>query len=236
MQARFERGAVRRAQLGSDVPVFLRAEEFDLVLAVADDAQSDRLHPAGRARARQLAPQDRGEVEADQIVQRPAGKVGVDEFGIDLARVFHGGRNRALGDRVEHDALDDGVLFQRPALLQRFYEVPGNGFPFAVRVSRQDQRVGILEGVGDVGNALGRLGVRFPHHLEIIVRIDRAILGGKVADMPVGGQDFIVLAQVLVDRFGLGGRLYDDKFHALSLFKGGRNGPGGPAMSRPQPC
>ena len=44
--------AVRRAQFALDVPVFLRAEQFDLVFAVADDAQRHGLHAPRRARAR----------------------------------------------------------------------------------------------------------------------------------------------------------------------------------------
>jgi len=173
------------------------------------------LHAPRRAGTRQLAPEHGGEVEADEIVEGAAGEVGVDQFGIDLARVFHRGGHGVPGNRVEHDALDRDVLSERPALLQRLDNVPGDGFAFAVRVGREDEGVGVFQGVRDVGNALGGFGIRLPHHLEIIVRIDRAILRGKVADMPIGGQDLIVLAQVLVDRFGLGGRLDDDKFHTL---------------------
>jgi hypothetical protein len=54
--------------------------------------------------------------------------------------------------------------------------------------------------------------------------------------MSVGGQDFVVLAEVFVDRFGLRGRLDDDKFHAGYLSKGASDGRVGEAMSRLDAC
>jgi hypothetical protein len=47
--------------------------------------------------------------------------------------------------------------------------------------------------------------------------------------MAVGGQDFVVLAEIFVDRFGLRGRLDDDKFHAGYLSKGASDGRVGEA-------
>ena len=64
---------------GLDGPVFVGPEGLDLGLAVADEAQRDRLHAAGRAGARQLAPQHRRQGEADEIVERAAGQIGGDE-------------------------------------------------------------------------------------------------------------------------------------------------------------
>ncbi len=72
--------------VGLDGPVFLGPEVLDLDLAVDDQAQGHRLHPAGRAGARQLAPQHRREGEAHQIVQRAAGEVGVHQLHVDVAR------------------------------------------------------------------------------------------------------------------------------------------------------
>ena len=57
--------------------------------------------PAGGAGTRQLAPKDGGEVEADQIVQRAPGHVGVDQILIDHAGVLEGVFDGRLGDLVE---------------------------------------------------------------------------------------------------------------------------------------
>ena len=74
----------RRRQRRDQRPVFAGDELLDLELAVADEPQRHRLHPAGRARARQLAPQHRREREADEIVERAAGEIGVDQRAVDL--------------------------------------------------------------------------------------------------------------------------------------------------------
>ena len=105
-QARLEGLAARRRQRRDQRPVFARDEFLDLELAVADEPQRHRLHAAGRARARQLAPQHRREREADQIVERAAGEIGVDQRAVDLARMLHRLEHRLLGDGVEHHPLD----------------------------------------------------------------------------------------------------------------------------------
>ena len=92
-EAGLETLGARRAQKGGDLPIILADEFFDLDLAVGDEAQRDRLDAAGRARARQLAPQHRRQREADEIVERAAGEIGIDQRRIDLARIGH---------RVEH--------------------------------------------------------------------------------------------------------------------------------------
>ena len=66
---------------------YSRGDEFlDLQLAVADEPQRHRLHAAGRTRARQLAPQHRREREADEVIERAAGEVGVDQRARRSAR------------------------------------------------------------------------------------------------------------------------------------------------------
>ena len=65
-------------------PIFLGAEQLDLALAIDDQAQRHRLDAAGRFRAGQLAPQHRREGEADEIIERAAGAVGVDQILVEL--------------------------------------------------------------------------------------------------------------------------------------------------------
>ena len=105
-QARLEDFVARRRELGDDRPVFLGDEFFDFELAVADQPQRDRLDAAGRARARQLAPEHRREREADEIIERAAGEIGIDQRAVDLARMLHRLGHGLLGDGVEDDALD----------------------------------------------------------------------------------------------------------------------------------
>ena len=206
--------ALGRGEQRLDGPVFLGLEGLDLGLAVAHEAQGHRLHAAGRAGARQLAPQDRREREADEVVERPAGQVGLDQRRVDLARRLERIENGLLGDGVEGDALDRRALLQRLALLQDAQDVPGDGLAFAVGVGGQDQLVGILDGRGDLFHDLGRPAVDVPVHLEVVVGLDRAVLRRQVADVPIGRQHPVLGAQIFVDRLGLGDRFDDDDVHA----------------------
>ncbi len=207
-----EAAAVRRLQRHRDRPVFARLENFDLVFAVADQPQRYRLDAAGRTRAGELPPENRGEREADEVVQRPAGEVGVDQRRIDAPRVLHRFQHRVLGHGVEDHALDRLVVDDL-LLPQHLQDVPRNRFALAVRVGREDQAVGIFHRARDFGEALLRLAVHLPQHGEIVFRVDRAVLGGQVADVAIGGQHLIAGAQVLIDGFGLGGGLDDNEVH-----------------------
>ena len=69
--------------------------------------------------------------------------------------------------------------------------MPGDRLAFAVGVGRQNEGVGLLERMGDVVDALLRLRIDLPEHLEIIVGVDRSVLGRQVTDMAKGGQDLI---------------------------------------------
>jgi hypothetical protein len=65
-------------------------EGLDLQLALDDQAQRRALHAPGGEPAADLLPQQRREVEADQVVQRPARLLGVDQVRGQLARVGDG--------------------------------------------------------------------------------------------------------------------------------------------------
>ena len=184
VEGRLELLALRRHEGAVDGPVFLRAEGLDLELAVADQAQRHRLHPARGARARQLAPQDGREGEADEIVEGAAGEIGIDQGHVHVAGVLHGLQHRGFGDGVEDDALHRLAL-EGPLFPQNFHDMPGNGLPLAVGVGGENQTVVGLEGGGNVGQALGGLAVHLPVHLEIGVGADGTILGRQVTDMAI---------------------------------------------------
>ena len=215
-KARDEGRAGLGLEMGDQRPVFAGDESLDLEFTVADEAQRDGLDAASRAGARQLAPQDRGQVEADEVVERAAGEIGLDQRRVDLARVLHRVEDRVLGDGVEDDTLDLLVLedFLVP---QDFEYVPGDGLAFAVRVGRQNDLVGALHGAGDVGETLGRLAVDLPFHGEIGVRFDRTVLCGQIAHMAERGENLVAAAEIFVDRLGLGRRFDDDDVHEIQV-------------------
>ena len=205
-------------------PVFAGPEGLDLHLAFDDEPKADGLHAAGGFRAGQLAPEHGGEVEADEIVERPAREVGIDQRLIDVAGIVHRLSDGSTGDGVEGDATDRGIAAQRLAVAQGLGEVPGNRLAFAVGVGGEDERGVVLQRVGDGLEVLAAVGVDLPEHGKVLVGIDRAVLGGQVSDMAIGGEHGIVAAQVAVDGLGLGGRFDDNDGHGGPWLRGGRSG------------
>ncbi len=192
-EPRGEGGVGGRLEMRDERPVLARDEFLDLELAVADDAQRHRLHPPRRARAGQLSPQHRRQVEADEIIERAAGEIGVDQRLVDLARVAHRLLHGLFRHRVEHDAVDALVL-QELLVLEDFVNVPGYRLALAVGVGGQNHAVGVLDRHADLGKSLGGLGVDFPFHREVVVGIDRAVLGFEVADVAERGVNVVILA------------------------------------------
>jgi hypothetical protein len=97
--------------------------------------------------------------------------------------------------------------------------MPGDGFTFAVKVSRQKDRIGLARGRDDLVDMLLVALDDVVAHGEVVVGIDRAFFGHQVAHVTVGGQDLEIRAQVLVDGGRLGRRLDDEKIlgHCLNL-------------------
>ena len=202
-----------RGERRLDGPVFLRPERLDLVLALADQAQRHRLHAPGRARAVELAPQHRRQGEADQVVERAARLIGVDQAIVQVARLAHRLEHRALGDLVEHHPPDADPV-DRVALLERGEQVPGDRLAFAVGIGRQVEVVGRLERPGDLGDPLLPVGEQLVDDPEVLVRPHRAVLLRQIAHVAVAGQDVVAGAQILVDVLGLGRGFDDDDVHA----------------------
>ena len=202
-----------RLEGGADRPIFLRLEDLDLALAVDDQAQRDRLHAAGGFGARQLAPQDRRQGEADEIVERAPRPVGVDQILIEPARMLHRLGHRRIGDRVESHALH--LRRQRLFLPQHLLDVPADRLTLAVGVGGEDQSIGILRLVGDGLELLRAVGRDLPLHVEAMVGIDRAVLGRQVAHVPERGEHAVARPKILLDGFRLGRRFDDDQLHFL---------------------
>ena len=99
-----------RLQLGRDGPILARDKRLDRGLALANQAQRDRLHAPRRARSRQLAPQDRRQREAYEIIQCAPRAIGVDQIVVEHARIGHGGQDGGFGDFGKYDPLNGDAV------------------------------------------------------------------------------------------------------------------------------
>ena len=190
-------------------PVLAGHEFLDLVLALADQPQGRALHPPGRQAGLDLPPQQRGEVETDQVIHGPSRLLGIDQRIGKAARVLDRILYGPPGDFMEHHPVH-GFPVQHAPVFQQFEQVPGDGLAFPVRVRGEVQGGGSLEGTRDGGDMLPVLLDDLVTHGEILVRVDRAVLGHQVPHMPVGCKHGVLAAQVFLQGAGLGRGFHDD--------------------------
>ena len=218
-------GAERLSRLGVirfQRPILARLKTLDLLLALDDHPQRRRLHPASGQSGPDFLPQQRRQIETDQIVQRPPGLLGVDQIQRQRPGMGDGVLDRPLGDLVERYPPHRLVL-EQVALAQDFVQVPGNGFALAIRIGGQIQRIGLGNRLGDGFDIPLVLFDELVFHREVAIRIDRALLGHQVAHVTVGREDLEVLAQIFFDRLRLGRRFHDDQVLAHDHDDGGWN-------------
>ena len=167
------------------------------------------MHAAGGQATADFFPQQRRQIKANQIIQRAARLLGVDQLLRDVARVGHGVQHGLLGDFVKHHALG-GFVFQQLFVFQDFQQMPGNRFTFAVRVSCQIDVLGLAHGGGDGVHVFAVLGDDLVFHRKVFVRIHGAVFRHQVADVAIGSENFKIAAQVFFQGLRLG-RRFDDQ-------------------------
>ncbi len=126
-------------QIGVQFPVLFRHERFDFPLALNDQTHRHRLYATGRKAARNFFPQQRRNHITHDAVHKATRLLGVDAVDIQFARRFKRLTNRIFGDFVEHDAAEALVV-----AADDFPQVPGDGFPFAVKVGCEINVVSVL--------------------------------------------------------------------------------------------
>ena len=209
-EPRLERRAAH-FELAGDRPILLRNKGFDFAFAFDDEAQRHRLDATRRFGAGQLAPQNRREGEADEIVERAPRPVCVDQIVVEAAGTRHRIGHRLLGNRVEGHAID--LLRQRLFLAQQFLHVPADRLALAIGVGRENQTVGLLRGILNILQPLRLVRIELPLHRKTVIRIDRAVLGRQVADVAIAGQHLEITAEIFLDRLRLGGRFHNHQLH-----------------------
>ena len=190
-----------------DRPVLDRDEGLDLALALADDPQRHRLDAAGGEAPPDLLPEKVRHLVADEPVDDSPRLLRVDASAVDLARLLHRREHGLLGDLVEADALEPRLA---RAGLEGLLEVPGDGLALAVGVGREIDVVGRLRGLLQLVDGLFFAGQHLVRGLVRVVAVDAEALARQIANVSVRGEDLEILAEELLERLRLGGRLDDD--------------------------
>ncbi|SVK47897.1 Uncharacterised protein [Acinetobacter baumannii] len=134
-----QRGFTLRQQIGMQLPVLFRHERLDVAFAFYHQTHRHRLHAAGGQAAGDFLPQQRRDHIAHHAVHKPARLLRVDAVNVQLARLFERLLDRVFGDFVKHHAAKAFVI---PT--DHFPQVPGDGFPFAVKVGCEINVVGVF--------------------------------------------------------------------------------------------
>ena len=195
---------------GVQRPVFLRNEGLNLGFSLADHAQRRTLHAPRGQTALHFLPEQRREIEADEVIERAARLLRVDEIERQPARLRDRLAYGILGDFIEGDAMYR-LAFELAAIVQQLVQMPGDRFALAIRVGREIESLGLLQ---RAGNRIDVLLVALDHvvfHREAFVGIDRAFLRHEIPHVTIGGEHLEVLPEVLLDGLGLGRRFDDDE-------------------------
>ena len=104
------------------------------------------------------------------------------------------------------------------ARLELFVDMPGDRFSLAVRVGRQIEFGNELRGFLELLDHLGLRGDHLVVRFESLLRVHAQLALGQVLDVSDARFDDVLATQVLLDRFGFGGRLDDDERFFCHLF------------------
>ncbi len=202
-----------------EVPVRRLHEGDALALALDHCSGGDRLDSAGGAATATLT-DDLGHREAVEAVEDSAGLLGVDQALVDVSGIRDGFLDRLGGDLVEHHPAD------RDLRLEHLDQVPRDALSLAVLIGREQELVGLLELLAELGDVRLAVARDQIEGLEVLLDVDRVLLdvvvpaldllfevGGtsEVTDVADRRFDHIALPQILLDGGGFCGGLDDDE-------------------------
>ena len=187
-------------QIRLDGPVFTGYEFLDFLFAFCNQAQRRALHPSRRQAGTDFSPQQRRQVEADQIVQRATRLLCVYQALGKFSGVCYRFLDSGFGELVELYTVHILVLENVPRL-EQLEQMPGNRFTFTIRVGCQVECIGIFQ---RFGYGIYVFLVAFDHlivHREVVFRVNSPRLWPQVPDVPIGSQGMEPAAKILADGF-----------------------------------
>ena len=123
------------------------------------------------------------------------GRVRVDNLLIDSAGVFDSRTNRFRRDFIEEHAKNFGF-----AAIQNFFQMLANGFAFTIRISREKYATRSFRSSAEFLDDFFFAGDDVVHRFEVMLDVDPELAFGQVLDVAERRFDYVVVAQVFVDR------------------------------------
>ena len=218
VQSRLE-GRVVGSQRRRDVVPRRRTKRHALTLTLTDQANRHRLHPPGRSRLIDRAPEHGRDLVAHETVEEPATFLGVHQAKVQRAGLGDGLGNGGRGDLVKDHALDWDLG------VEHLLEVPRDGLALAVFVGGEVELVDFFEGRLQFRDNLLAVVRHDVDRFEVVVDVDtqsRPLLSldrgggvrgalGQVANVADRGLDDVVRSEHVLDAGRLGYRLNDDE-------------------------
>ena len=187
------------------LPVLDRDELLYLALAIHDEPQRYRLHPACRLTASHLVAHERTQLEADEPVQDATCLLCIYQLIIDRTRVSKRTLDRILRYLMEHHA---ARRLCRDT--QQMREVPRYRLALTVRVRRQ---INIRTGRRALQTRHDLTTIRRHHipRLEVLLYINTKSAVRQIAHMANRCLNVVAGAKIPLDRPRLRSRLHDHK-------------------------
>src|SRR5581483_2831353 len=192
-----------------------------------DQPHGDRLHAPGGQAAPHFVPEQRADFVTDQPVQHAARLLRINQIVVDLNGLLESFLNGRFGDLVEEDAIDLTLLFAAPA--DFFGDVAADGFAFTVGVGGDVNRLGVFGGFLQLSDDLFLARHDFVSRLEVVFDVHAEAFFREVLDVTDRGENFVIPAQIFVDRFRLRRRFDDNERFSHDLFQNSCPAPAGRA-------
>ena len=123
-----------------EIPIHRGVECAPLFFTLDDQADSDALHAARAESGLHFLPEQRRERVAIETIENAPALLRSHEVLVHVGRILERVLDGLFRDLVKHDAPD------RDLWLEDFFEVPADRLAFAVRVRREQQLGGVLDG------------------------------------------------------------------------------------------
>lgn len=127
--------AFRCAEAPAKAVLLGRHERLDFPLSLDNQPYCNRLNTPRRWRTSNFPPHQRRKLIPHEPIEDAACLLGIDQVHVNASRVCNG-----TFDRRACDFMEDDALCLRLVELEHFCQVPGNRLPFAIFISRQENR------------------------------------------------------------------------------------------------